>query len=242
MSAATVAGFARGHLGPDHTSRSATVSARDVLHGMVAGARHVLASRAATWVLSVMAVQRVCFGLLTLLTLLLYRGALEPAGPLFPVGLPGLAQVLGAGALGTLLAAAATPPAVRRWGKVRWTTAALVLGGVGQLALGLPFLAPTVVAAGFVLGFVGQAVKICVDSTLQEVVHDDFRGRVFSVYDTLFNATFVVAVVVGAFALPASGRSVGALLVVGGLYLAVAVANALRGARAASSASTATAG
>ena len=37
------------------------------------------------------------------------------------------------------------------------------------------------VAAGFVLGFVSQAVKICVDSTLQEVVHDDFRGRVFSV-------------------------------------------------------------
>lgn len=240
VSAATVSGFARGHLGPDHTSRAATVSARDVLHGMVAGARHVLASRAATWVLSVMAVQRVCFGLLTLLTLLLYRGALEPAGPLFPVGLPGLAQVLAAGALGTLLAAAATPPAVRRWGKVRWTTAALVLGGVGQLALGLPFLAPTVVAAGFVLGFVGQAVKICVDSTLQEVVHDDFRGRVFSVYDTLFNATFVVAVVVGAFALPASGRSVPALLVVGGLYLAVALANALRGARAASTAGAAT--
>jgi len=237
VSAAVVAGFVRAHLGPDHSSRSATVSARDVLHGMLAGARHVLASRAATWVLSVMAVQRVCFGLLTLLTLLLYRGALEPVGP-FPVGLAGLAQVLGAGALGTLLAAAATPPAVRRWGKVRWTTAALVLGGVGQLALGLPFLAPSVVAAGFVLGFVGQAVKICVDSTLQEVVDDDFRGRVFSVYDTLFNVTFVAAVVVGALALPESGRSVPALVVVAVLYLAAALANGLRGARAVSAPAT----
>ena len=36
-------------------------------------------------------------------------------------------------------------------------------------------------------------MKICVDSTLQETVADDFRGRVFSVYDTLFNVTFVVA-------------------------------------------------
>ncbi|SDG84913.1 MFS transporter [Klenkia brasiliensis] len=237
VSAGVVAGFARAHLGPDHSSRTATVSARDVLHGMAAGGRHVLASRAATWVLSVMAVQRVCFGLLTLLTLLLYRGTLDPVGP-FPVGLAGLAQVLAAGAVGTLLAAAATPPAVRRWGKVRWTTAALVLGGVGQLALGLPFLAPAVVAAGFVLGFVGQAVKICVDSTLQEVVHDDFRGRVFSVYDTLFNVTFVAAVVVGAFALPGSGRSVPALAVVAGLYLAVALANALRGQRAVSASAT----
>ncbi len=43
-------------------------------------------------------------------------------------------------------------------------------------------------------------MKICVDTTLQETVDDDFRGRVFSVYDTLFNVTFVVALLVGAFA------------------------------------------
>jgi MFS family permease len=223
-----VAGFARPYLGPDHTSRAATVSARDVLHGLRAGARHVLASRAATWVLSLMAVQRVCFGLLTLLTLLLYRNHLEPVGSLFPVGLAGIAQVLASGAVGTLLAAALTPPAVRRWGKSRWATAVLLLGGAGQLGLGLPFLAPTIVAAGLLLGFVGQAVKICVDSTLQEVVHDDFRGRVFSVYDAVFNVTFVAALVLGALALPESGVSVPALLVVGGLYVAAAVANALR--------------
>ncbi|SDP27499.1 Major Facilitator Superfamily protein [Klenkia soli] len=228
LGAAVVSGFARPHLGPDHTSRAATVSARDVLHGMVAGARHVLASRAATWVLGVMAVQRVCFGLLTLLTLLLYRNSLQPVG-WFPVGLPGLAQVLAAGALGTLLAAAATPPAVRRWGKNRWTTAVLLLGAVGQLGLGLPFSPPTIVAAGFVLGFVGQAVKICVDSTLQEVVHDDFRGRVFSVYDTLFNVTFVAAVVVAALLLPSSGTSVPALVVVAVLYLTAAIANGVAG-------------
>lgn len=226
-----VSGFARPYLGPDHTSRAATVSARDVLHGLLAGARHVLDSRPATWVLTLMAVQRVCFGLLTLLTLLLYRNTLVPVG-VFPVGLPGLAQVLAAGAVGTLLAAALTPPAVRRWGKGRWTTGVLLLGGAGQLGLGLPFLAPTIVAAGFLLGFVAQAVKICVDSTLQEVVHDDFRGRVFSVYDAVFNVTFVLALVLGALALPSSGASVPALVLVGVLYLGAAVANVWRGAYA----------
>ncbi|CAB4935298.1 unannotated protein [freshwater metagenome] len=105
----------------------------------------------------------------------------------------------------------------------------LLLGAVGQLGLGLPFTPPTIVAAGFVLGFVSQAVKICVDSTLQEVVHDDFRGRVFSVYDTLFNVTFVVAVVTAALVLPASGTSVPALVVVAVLYLATAVANGVVG-------------
>ena len=64
------------------------------------------------------------------------------------------------------------------------------------------------------MGFVSQAVKICVDTTLQESVDDDFRGRVFSVYDTLFNVTYVVALLVGAFVLPPSGISYWTLLVV----------------------------
>ena len=73
-----------------------------------------------------------------------------------------------------------------------------------------------------VLGFVAQGMKICVDSTLQEAVEDDFRGRVFSVYDTLFNVTFVVALLAGAFLLPPSGISYGLLVLVGAGYLATA--------------------
>ena len=62
-------------------------------------------------------------------------------------------------------------------------------------------------------------MKICVDTTLQESVEDDFRGRVFSVYDTLFNVTFVAALLVGAFLLPASGISYPLLAAVGAGYL-----------------------
>jgi hypothetical protein len=76
------------------------------------------------------------------------------------------------------------------------------------------------------MGFVSQAVKICVDTTLQESVDDDFRGRVFSVYDTLFNVTYVVALLVGAFALPPSGISYWALLVLVVGYLLTALAYA----------------
>ena len=232
VASAVVAGFARPYLGPDHLTRTATASARDVLHGLAAGARHVLDHPPVTAVLAVMAVHRVWYGLLTLMTLLLYRNTFTEGSTLFPAGLGGLAQVLAAGAVGTLLAASVTPWAVRRWGKVRWTTGALVLGGVGQLALGLPFLPPTIVAAGFVLGFVAQAVKICVDTTLQEFVDDDFRGRVFSVYDTVFNATFVAALVLGAVVLPESGVSVPVLLVVGAGYLLLAAAYGVWSARA----------
>jgi hypothetical protein len=79
------------------------------------------------------------------------------------------------------------------------------------------------VAGALLLGFVAQAVKICVDSTLQEEVADEFRGRVFSVYDTLFNVLFVAALLVAAVALPASGRSVAMLVAIAVLYLAGAL-------------------
>jgi hypothetical protein len=111
---------------------------------------------------------------------------------------------------------------VRRIGKPPWVTVLLAGAGIVQLLLGLPFIPPTVVAAGFVLGFVAQAIKICVDTTLQETIHDDHRGRVFSVYDTLFNVTFVVALLLAALLLPPSGISYPMLIAVGAGYLLTA--------------------
>ena len=215
---AVVAGFRRAHLGPDHAAGSPRLTAREVAVGMVAGARHVHAHPPAAAALLAISLHRLCYGVLTLMTLLLYRNTFEGDSGLFPGGFVGLAEVLGAGAVGTLLAAGITPGVVRRIGKPRWIVLLLSGGGFAQLALGLPFLPGTFVGAGFVLGFVAQGVKICVDTTLQESVDDDFRGRVFSVYDTLFNATFVVALVVGAFVLPPSGISYGVLVAVCAAY------------------------
>lgn len=224
LAASVVAsGFTRGHLGPDALTRSGAPPVRNIAAGMVAGAAHAWARPPVAAALAAIALHRICFGLLTLMTLLLHRGPFADAGGPFPGGLAGLGQLVAAIATGALLAAVATPPAVRRAGRVGWTVGLLLLGAVAQPLLGLPFQPVTVLAAGLVLGFVGQGVKICVDATLQETVDDDFRGRVFSVYDTLFNVAFVAAVVAAAFVLPGSGRSVPLLLLVGAGYL-VAVA------------------
>jgi hypothetical protein len=189
---------------------------------MVAGARHVWGLPPAAAALLAISLHRLWAGVLTLMTLLLYRNAFATSGGLFPGGIVGLGEVVGAGAAGALLAAAVTPAVVRRIGKPRWITSLLVGAAVTQVGLGLPFVPPTLVLAGLVLGFVGQGIKICVDSTLQESVEDDYRGRVFTVYDTLFNVTFVVALVAGAFLLPPSGISYGVLVVVGAGYLGTA--------------------
>jgi MFS family permease len=221
--AAVVAGFRRGDLGPDSVARSARLSAREIGRGMVAGARHVWALPPAAAALLAMSLHRFAYGLLTLMTLLLYRNTFEPGDGLFPGGIVGLGEVVAAGAVGTLLAAWVTPGVVRRIGTERWITLLLLGAGASQLGLGLPFVAPTIVLAALALGFVAQGVKICVDTTLQECVEDDFRGRVFSVYDTLFNVAFVAALLVGAVVLPASGVSYPLVVAVGAGYVAAAV-------------------
>jgi len=211
LAAALAAGFPPAALGPDGSA--ATSSARQVVAGLVAGVRHVRARPPAGTALAVITVHRLCFGVLTLATLLFSR-ATAPAG----AGLLGVGAVVGAGAIGTLLAAVATPGAVRRLGTARWVTLLLALGGVLLTALGLPFLPMTVVLAGAVLGFLGQGVKICVDATLQRSVDDDVRGRVFSVYDVLVNVSYVLALLVAAYLLPADGVSPPAVVAVGAAY------------------------
>jgi Major Facilitator Superfamily len=219
---AVVAGFPPPYLGPDRTGRSTGLPVRDILAGMVSGARHAWGSPPAAAALTAIGVHRFCYGVLTLMTLLLYRNTFV-AGGAFGVGLLGLGVALAAGAAGTLLAAVVTPPVVRRTGKPRWVAGLLTGAGVGQLTLGLVLTPPAVVAGALLIGFVGQAIKICVDTTLQECIDDGHRGRVFSVYDTLVNVTFVVALLVGALVLPPSGLARPVVAALGLVYLAAAV-------------------
>jgi membrane protein implicated in regulation of membrane protease activity len=67
-------------------------------------------------------------------------------------------------------------------------------------------------------------VKICVDTTLQRVVGDIYRGRVFAIYDVLFNAVFITATALAALVLPADGRSYVVLATASLWYLAIAFA------------------
>ena len=71
------------------------------------------------------------------------------------------------------------------------------------------------------MAFVAQGVKICVDTVLQRTVEEGFRGRVFTVYDTLFNVAFVAAAVVTALTLPESGRAPVSIVALAATYAVV---------------------
>ena len=57
---------------------------------------------------------------------------------------------------------------------------------------------------------------------VQSSVDDGFRGRIFAVYDVLFNVAFVGAAAVAALMLPPDGRSVALVVTVAVIYGAVA--------------------
>ena len=71
-----------------------------------------------------------------------------------------------------------------------------------------------------------QGAKIATDTVVQSSVDDDFRGRIFSLYDVLFNVAFVGAAAVAALVLPPDGRSVTLVVTIAVIYGAVAVAMA----------------
>jgi MFS family permease len=208
-------------LGPDDDPTPLTAAIRDTARGLAAGAAHVWERRAAGRALLAIAGSRVLFGLSTIGTLLLYRNYFHDDGVL-RAGITGLGQVFAASAVGYVAAAVVTPAATARLGKPRWIVFAFALAGISQVATGAPFrMAPLLVGA-LVLGFAAQSAKICVDTIVQEEIDDDFRGRVFSFYDTAFNLTFVLAAVLAAFTMPISGKSYPVLFAIGAGYALIA--------------------
>jgi ABC-type thiamin/hydroxymethylpyrimidine transport system permease subunit len=110
-----------------------------------------------------------------------------------------------------------------------------VAAGLSQAAFAWRFDIPTLLVTGFVVGLGGQGAKICVDAIVQLDVDDAFRGRVFSLYDMLFNGAFVVAGLLAVLFVPEDGYSPAVFLTVAGLYLLAAVGYATASARKSSS-------
>jgi MFS family permease len=201
--------LARRALGPDDVMVPLRQALATVARGLVAGARHVRQRRPAARAMVAMATYRFFSGLLFVSTLLLYT----PHGYLHR-GFAALGQTLTSAVAGGLLAALVTPRITRRIGTQRWIVVVVIAAAAVTVTLVPLWRHPALLVAGFGLGFSGQAAKICVDTLLQESVEDRFRGRVFAIYDTLFNVSLVAAAAGAARVVPDDGRSLGVVLLV----------------------------
>ncbi|MFH8241745.1 MFS transporter [Streptomyces sp. NPDC018321] len=211
-------------LGPDRTQAPRLASALAVTaRDLVSGVRHLAAParREAAWSLAGMTLMRFCYGALLVMLLMLCRYALTSDTD---EGLALLGVALGVSGAGFFAAAVVTPWAAGRLGPGRWMAVCAGIATVLVPALGLPFATVPLLVAAFVLGLTTQGAKIATDTVVQSSVDDAFRGRIFSVYDVLFNVAFVGAAGVAALMLPPDGRSVTLIVTVALVYGAVAVA------------------
>jgi len=217
VAALVAAGFARGRLGPDQVDEPDQPMVA-VARGLFDGGRAAWRTPTVAAGFGALAAHRVAFGISTLVALLLFRNSFTDQG-ILRAGVAGLGQALAAGAIGVVLAAILTPLLVARLGRPSTVRLALLTAALAQLSLGVPMRLATVLLAAFVLSLAGQTIKLCLDAEVQSQIGDETRGRVFALYDTVFNLSYVIATAFAATLVADDGQSVPLMLAAATTYL-----------------------
>lgn len=214
LSALVARTMQRDLLGPDDSlDRPDTRQAlRGVALGLKEGVQHLLHHRVAAATVGAMALHRFMFGMATALGIILYRYYFT--GGDATSALQGMSLVVATSGVGFALAVVVTPLATERFTLERWVPWMLASAGIATAVLVTPFQEWGLPVAGFFLGVAGQSVKICADTAVQRDVADIYLGRSFSIYDMLFNGSFVLAAALSAAILPANGKSYVALAII----------------------------
>lgn len=157
---------------------------------------------------------------MTLVAIVLERNTFhDPAES--DAGLAGLSIALSIAAIGFTIGALIAPIAVRSMGRHRWMRLSMVMAALGALILVFHRSQTLLCASAFVIALFGQSVKVTSDALVQSKINDEFRGRVFAVYDVVVNASIVGSSLFAASILPASGDSYLVPLLVAFAYFVV---------------------
>ncbi|HEY4991619.1 MAG TPA: MFS transporter, partial [Nakamurella sp.] len=205
-------------LGPDETDEPAEPLLA-VLEGLTSALRHVWRRPTVGLAFLVVMAVRFCFGLCTLIVLLLFQRYFTQGVGFLRTGPTGIAEVLAVGAIGVLAGAVVTAPMVRRLGRTRYLVVLLTLTAVLVVVFGVQFAIWSTLVTTFTVGFAYQSSKVCMDTVVQADSDDAFVGRVFALYDTVNTLCYVGAFIVGVLLVPANGAGIGAVLLVAGIFL-----------------------
>ncbi|UNX54951.1 MFS transporter [Georgenia sp. TF02-10] len=211
-----------GQLGPgSQPAAGLWVQLRATAAEMVDGARYLVARRTPGLALGVMAVHRFLYGMNFIALLLISRNLLNsPADA--GAGLASFALLTGVSFAGNGLAIVLTPLAYTRMHASTWVVVCLAAAGLSQALLTTAPARGVLVVSAVLLGVGVQGAKIAVDTIVQRDTDDSFRGRAFALYDVLYNAAFVAAAALAAVALPDTGWSRAAFVVLTAVYLVTA--------------------
>lgn len=214
--------FRREELGPEHHEmKKASFFAG--IDEMRDGFKRLQACRDAMLGIIATGVHRSGLTALTLMALILQRNSFnsssEPSA-----GLAGFALAAVVAGVGIAVGALIAPFGVARFGRHRWIRWMLISSAIAPLFLALEQSELILLLTGFLTGACGQGVKVTNDALVQSQIVDQYRGRVFAVYDVMVNSAIVSGALVAALLLPKNGAGGLLPLVVSISYLVVAVA------------------
>ncbi len=142
---------------------------------------------------------------LTLMALLLQRNTFNPSDDP-DAGLQGFALSAVVAGIGIGIGAIIAPFGVAKFGRHRWIRWMLLASAVAPIFLALDQSEFALLTTGFLTSACGQGVKVTNDALVQSRIVDEFRGRVFAVYDVIVNFAIVSGAIIAALLLPDSGE------------------------------------
>jgi MFS family permease len=231
LGAAAVYGVAAGlalriprtMLGPTTPTRPAVREAvRHVARGLVDGLQHLAQRRTAAHGLAAIGAHRFFFGVATVMLILLHRNRFNAPAEV-DAAFNGLAVAVLVSGAGFVSAAFLTPLVTDRITLRAWILTLLGAAAFTQLVPGALLTEGALLVSAYFLGVASQGIKICVDTLVQAGVDDAYRGRVFALYDVVFNVAFVAAAAVAAVVLPVDGHSYGVVASIAAGYVLTAV-------------------
>ncbi|MFZ5848205.1 MAG: MFS transporter, partial [Actinomycetota bacterium] len=191
---------------------------------------HLGHRRTAAHGLATIGAHRFFFGISTVMLILLHRNYFN-APDQVDAAFNGLAVAVLVSGAGFISAAFITPFVTERITLRAWIITLLLAAAFTQMVPGAFFTESALLVSAFFLGVASQGIKICVDTLVQAGVDDAFRGRIFSLYDVIFNVAFVAAAAVAAVVLPTTGRSHAVLVVIALGYVGTALVYARQSGR-----------
>ena len=191
-----------------------------VVSDLAAAARYTARHRGPATALGAIGAGKFLFGILSVLSILLYRNYFYPSSA--PVAEGHVVVLAAVSAIGYGCAALIVPPATRRLPKPAVITVLLAASGVATAVLGLTFNQLAYLAFGFTLYLCLQGVAICVTTVLQEDVDDGYRGRLFAFYDVMFNVSLAAGALLSTPFMPLNGKSPAIIGVVAAGYAVAA--------------------
>jgi predicted MFS family arabinose efflux permease len=117
-------------------------------------------------------------------------------------GVASFSNLLLAGGIGVLIGIASGGYLENILLKERIVSLGFLVGGLTLIGAAVAVEGPVILFVAGVLGLTFAWKKIAVDTMVQESLPDGFRGRVFSVYDVIYNLARIVAAVIAVLTFP----------------------------------------